>query len=180
MPGGEQQQILVGQGPHKPVLVHAPQHGFQGIVPLLHLQLRHVSPANRPQLPAGHHQFPNGSAVGQQAVQIPAQKAFNAHLPPAAGHHGEKMVELLLGLGTPALHLKAAAEPHHLPHGGIQHRDGLPQFPVHPLLTATQGDKPPQPAEGVSIPAAQLAHRRHAAGFLLPFQNFNSSFRMFP
>ena len=170
MPGGEQQQMLIRERPHEPVFVHAPQHRFQGIVPFLHFQLRHVSPAYRPEPSSRHDQLPYCPSVGQQTVQVSGQKAFDAHLPPAAGHVRQEIVEPFLRLRASALHLKAAAQPHHFPHGGIQHRDGLPHFPVDPFLPAAQGHKPPHSAEGMGIPAAQLTCHRAASGLLFPFQ----------
>lgn len=149
------------------MLIGAPQHRFQGIFPLLRFQRRHVSPAYRPQFSTGDHQFAHRPAIGQQAVQIPAQKAFDSHLSPAAGHHLQKNIEPVLCLTVPAPDLKPAAQPYHFRDRGIQHRNGFPHLPVNPLLPGAQRRKPLHHPKGVGVPGAKLAYCRNASGFLL-------------
>ena len=180
MHGGKQQQMLVRQGPHQAEPVPAPQHHIQGVVSLFHFQSRHVPPAYRPELAAHHNQFSHRPAIGQQAVQITAEETFNAHLSPTAGHHLQEGIQLLLGLGIAAFHLKSAAQPNHLPHRRIQHRQGFPHFPVDPLLSAAQGGEPPHGPEGMDAAPPELAGRRHRGGLVLfSFQSATSFLSFF-
>ena len=171
----KQQQMLIGQRPQHPLVIRPPQNHLHGIAALLHLDLGGITPAHPTHLAPGNHDFSHRPTNGQQAIHVPAQKAVHTNLSPAAGHVANKFLHSPLGLGICTVHLKATAKAHQLSNCRIQHRNGLPDLAIDPLLPIAQRHKPPQIRKRMRRAAAQLTRRRNPAPLLL-LPHFHSPF----
>ena len=137
--GGEQQQLLAGEGGQLSQCIHGAQLEVQGRGPLLDLDV--LGPAAQdggdvPLVPGGDD-LPHALAEHQHGVQVLVQKGVDAVLATAHRHLLQKLVQRRLGLLVPALCLHAAAQPDDLVDAGVHQGQRLPDGPVQlglPLL----------------------------------------------
>ena len=155
----EQQQLLPRQRPHPAVRIAAAQHDLEGRLSLPDFQRVHIAPAHSPQVALRHEHLADGPAVGQKAVEIGREEAVDAGLPAPARNGPQEFIQRGLLLG--ASHREAAAQPHKLADGRIQHGKRLPHGAVELRLAGRDGRK--ARAERALHPAAQLRRRRRDA-----------------
>ena len=138
--GGEQQQLLPGQGPDGAVPVPDAEGDVQRAVPLSDLQPLDVAAQQGGDVAAAPawHDLTHRLSAGEQAVQEAVQKALDAPLSPSGGHGFQKPLQTLLGRAVPALYRHPAAQAHQLGHCRIHHRHRLADGPVHRQVSPAQ------------------------------------------
>ena len=154
----EQQQLLVGQLRHMPLVIRSPYPECQRAFSLPQFHLLHPAAQQRRQIPVAcrRDHFSYRTAAYQQGVQILFQKRVDAVLSPAHRHALQKVPQPRLHRAVPAVHLHAAAEADQLAHGGIHHRHRFPHRLIQPQFSAALGRKAPQSRKGMLLPAPEL------------------------
>ena len=161
--GGEEQQLLVGQGAHPPHLVHSAQSEVQRAVPLPDLYILHPSTQQSGHLPSipVQHNLPHALSEYQHGIQVLVQKGVDAALSPPHIHLFQEGFQPGLGLPHVTDRRYAAAEPDNLIDAGVHQRHSLPDRPVEIALVLPQRHIATQRPKGLRLHPPHLRQGRN-------------------